>query len=306
MDKDWENILAVQRMQDYIVNHKQEEITLYQLARESGYSPWYATKIFKQYLGKSPFAYIRALKLSEAALKIRDEEVKILDIALDFQFDFHEGFSRAFKKSFGVSPKKYQKDSMPIPLYKPSPVKEEYITMKKIDEGILARPRILKYNYTTQIMQFPKRKLIFKRGKAATNYFEYELENEGLCQNVWGTLCSIKEALNEPMGIWFNSNYRKEGTSIYVQGVEVPLDYQGKLPEGFECIELPEQLVLIFQSKPYEEEDFMEEILDLQNYIRAFNPNELGYEWDEEGYCFQLEPQGERGYIEGRSIKCVK
>lgn len=303
MEKNWENVLAVQRMQDYIENHKQEEITLYQLAKESGYSPWYATKMFKQYLDKSPFEYIRALKLSEAALKIRDEEVKILDIALDFQFDSHEGFTRAFKKSFGISPKKYQKENMPIPLYKPSPVKEEYVTMKKIEEGILVEERPLKQNYTTQIMQFPKRKLILKRGIRATNYFEYELEQEGICQNVWGTLCSIKEALNEPMGIWLTSKYHKERTSLYVQGVEVSCEYTGKVPEGFECIEMPEQLMLIFQSVPYKEDDFMEEILDLQNYMKAFEPTELGYEWDEEGYSFQFEPQGDRGYIQGRTIK---
>lgn len=259
--------------------------------------------MFRQYIGKTPFEYIRALKLSEAALRIRDEKTKILDIALDFQFDSHEGFTRAFSKEFGISPKNYQKKKEAIPLYKPTPVKEEYVTMKKIKVGALDEKRPLKCNYRSYLMAFPKRKLILKRGIKATNYFEFEQEQIGVCQNVWGILCSIKDALNEPMGIWLSDNYRKEGTSIYVQGVEVPYNYDGDIPKGFECIELPEQLMVIFQSEPYEDESFMEEILDLQNYITQYDPQQDGCVWDEEGYRFQFEPLGERGYIEGRSVK---
>ena len=37
-----EQVLAVQRMQDYIEKNKTEEISLSDLARASLYSPWYA------------------------------------------------------------------------------------------------------------------------------------------------------------------------------------------------------------------------------------------------------------------------
>lgn len=64
--------------------------------------------------------------------------------------------------------------------------------------------------------------------------------------------------------------------------------------------------MMIFQSQPYEDEYFMEEVLDLQNYIMQYNPSEEGYVWDEDGYRLQLEPQGKRGYIEGRAVKIRK
>ena len=303
LDKEWENIQAVQKMQDYIEEHEKDEITLYQLASACGYSPWHAARLFKQYIGRAPFEYIRALKLSKAAMVIRDENVKILDVALDYQFDSHEGFTRAFKKSFGISPKAYQKKASPIPLYKPYPIREEYIAMKKIEEGGLEQQIEVRGVYFKHIRAFPKRKLILKRGHLATNYFEYELEHKEACQSVWGILCSIKEALNEPMGIWLSPKYQKEGTSIYVQGVEVPWDYSGSIPEGFECIELPEQLMMIFQSELYSDDDFLEEILAMQQYMSDYTVEDENYEWDEEGYRFQLEPQGYRGYIEGRTVK---
>ena len=41
-----EQVLAVQRMQDYIEKNKTEEISLSDLARASLFSPWYAYRLF--------------------------------------------------------------------------------------------------------------------------------------------------------------------------------------------------------------------------------------------------------------------
>ena len=46
-----EQILAVQRMQDYIEKNKTEEIRLSDLARASLFSPWYAYRLFRAALG---------------------------------------------------------------------------------------------------------------------------------------------------------------------------------------------------------------------------------------------------------------
>lgn len=87
-----------------------------------------------------------------------------------------------------------------------------------------------------QIIERPARRLILKRGKAASEYFTY-CEEVGC--DVWGILVSIKEALYEPIGMWLPESMRVPGTSEYAQGVEVPLEYDGEIPEGFDCIELP-------------------------------------------------------------------
>ena len=41
-------------------------------------------KAFKELIGKSSFEYIRSLRLTQAALRLRDNKVKIVDVALDF------------------------------------------------------------------------------------------------------------------------------------------------------------------------------------------------------------------------------
>lgn len=98
-----EKVEGVERMQNYIERNLTTTITLKQLAQVAGYSPWHATRIFKELTGKTPFEYIRALRLSRAAVKLRDEDVKILDVAFDYIFDSHEGFTRAFSKEFGIA-----------------------------------------------------------------------------------------------------------------------------------------------------------------------------------------------------------
>ena len=64
---------AVRLMQDYISEHISEEIAIEDLAECSSFSPGYARKLFEKHLGMTPAVYIRRLKLSKSALRLRDE-----------------------------------------------------------------------------------------------------------------------------------------------------------------------------------------------------------------------------------------
>ena len=86
----WETVEAVERMQDYMHANINNIITLGDLARAAGYSQWHSARMFKEVIGKTPFNYLRALRLSRAALVLRDEHAKIIDVAFDFVFDSHE------------------------------------------------------------------------------------------------------------------------------------------------------------------------------------------------------------------------
>jgi AraC-like DNA-binding protein len=126
-----EKIDAVQRMQNFIEEHITEPITLRMLADAAGYSPWHSARIFKALTGKAPFEYIRALRLSRAAVKLRDEGVKIIDVAFDFVFGSHEGFTRAFSKEFGITPQSFCKNSPPLKLFLPQHIHDYYLRLQK-------------------------------------------------------------------------------------------------------------------------------------------------------------------------------
>jgi AraC family transcriptional regulator len=300
--ENWDKIDAVQRMQNYIEEHLTEPITLYMLAQAVGYSPWHASRIFKNLIGKTPLEYIRALRLSRAVLELWDEDKRIIDVAFDFSFASHEGFTRAFSDKFGMTPQYYRKKTPPLRLFMPSPIRSYYLLLQK---GVNIVTESKKSNIVfVQVVERPARKLILRRGIKADNYFDYCKEVG--CE-VWGILCSIKEALYEPIGMWLPENIRTPGTSIYAQGVEVPLHYTGTAPDEFEMIELKPCKYMVFQGPPFDNEEFMEAIYDLWQIMKEYNAEFYGFTWaDAKGPRFQLEPQGERGYIEARPVVAVK
>lgn len=300
MDGD-EATMAVQHMQEYIDENMQRKITLKELAAVAGYSPWHAARLFKETTGKAPFEYIRALRLTKAALVLRDTNERILDVALDFVFDSHEGFTRAFSKAFGMSPSKYSQNTPPIPLFIPQKVFDTYRSLHRGGKNMSEKKSTK--SVFVQVIERPARKVLLMRGKEATEYFAY-CEEVGC--DVWSVLTSVKEALYEPIGMWLPKQLIKAGTSQYVQGVEVPLDYAKDIPTGYELIDLPPCKLMIFQGEPYNDDDFMDEIGEVWTHIEKFDPTIYGYQWAPEAAPrFQLAPMGYRGYIEARPVKSI-
>jgi len=290
---------SVQRMQDYIETNLDTQISLSDLADAAGYSECHASRVFKELVGIAPLEYLRARRLSRAAEKLRDSTGKILEISLEANFDSHEGFIRAFKRRFGFSPGYYRRNTPPIPLFFPRSARDYYLHYFKGETSTMETQ--MENTVFVQVVERPERKLILHRGKAATHYFEY-CEEVGC--DVWGVLSSIKEALYEPIGMWLPDNMIKPGTSKYAQGVEIPVNYAGPVPEGMEIIDLKPCRMMLFQTPPYRDEEMGPVICGLQKRIDAYNPTVFGYEWaDRDGPRYQLIPLPERGYIEARPVK---
>lgn len=290
-----EQIEAVQRMQDYIQTHLCEHITPAALSKASRYSPWYSCRLFTQWMNITPADYIRRLRLSKSALRLRDEQVKIIDAAFDTGFNSVDGYQRAFFREFGCNPREYAQSPVPIYLFTPYGIKYRVIKKEKIMENVKA--------VFIQVVEKPARKGIIKRGVKAANYFAY-CEEVGC--DVWGLLSSIQSIGGEPVCLWLPDTYRKPGTSEYVQGVEVPASYSGVVPEGFDTIDLPASKYLMFQGEPFAEEDYEEAISQVWGAIEKYEPAAIGYTWDRSNPRIQLEPIGTRGYIELVAIKQMR
>ena len=288
-----EQIMAVQRMQDYIGENLTKEITLSDLARPSLFSPWYSYRLFREHLGLTPAEYIRKLRLSRAALRLRDENCRVLDVAFDLGFGNVDTFTRAFFREFGLNPSDYAKDPVPIPLFIPYGAKFRELRKESTDMSDLRTVFV-------QRIHKPERLCIIKRGVHAEDYFPY---CEEVSCDVWGILMSMRSLCGEPVCMWLPQQYKKSNTSTYVQGVEVETDYAGTVPEGFDVIRLPEEDYLMFQGEPFREEDYCEAIQAVQQAMDRYDPAVIGYQWDGENPRIQLEPRGERGYIELRAVK---
>ena len=282
---------AVRRMQDYIHDHLSEEISMADLAKAASFSPWYARRIFIRYLGMTPAVYIRRLKLSRSALRLRDESGQILDVAMDMGYGSVDGYQRAFRREFGINPKEYSSSPIPVWLFTPS-----FITDKERSENKMSDTR----NVFIQVVEKPARKVILKRGIRATEYWSY-CEEVGC--DVWGLLTSIRSISGEPVCLFLPEKLRNPAANEYVQGVEVEPDYAGEVPEGFEVIDLPASTYLLFRGEPFEEENYVAAIGEIWDAEKKYDPAFIGFEWDNENPRIQLEPRGERGYIELVPVK---
>ena len=77
-----EQVAAVQRMQDFIAAHLDEEITLADLARAAMFSPWYSYRLFKSLTGLTVSDYIRRLRLARSALKLSIKPISMCEPAI--------------------------------------------------------------------------------------------------------------------------------------------------------------------------------------------------------------------------------
>ncbi len=72
------------------------------IANQCGYSVFHFSRIFNINKGMTLMEYVKKRRLSLAALDLFKGR-RIIDIALEYGFETHNGFSKAFKKEFGFS-----------------------------------------------------------------------------------------------------------------------------------------------------------------------------------------------------------
>lgn len=99
----------VEKVINYIEENLEHEITLEDLSRLSFFSKFHFHKIFQGVVGESVMEYIRKRRISKAALKLMYTDAKIMDIAIEYQFNSQDTFTRAFTRYFNVTPSVFRK-----------------------------------------------------------------------------------------------------------------------------------------------------------------------------------------------------
>jgi len=284
-----DKIIAVGKMQKYIDAHFEEEITLEDLSNAAGYSKYHAARTFKELTGKTPFETIRALRLTKAAQNLRDSDNKVTDVALDNGFDSHDGFTRAFARRFDITPQKYQRETPAVGYFIHHPI-EAYYTLK---EGIdpMEKEKVSR-TVTVSVVERPARKLIFLRYNAM-DYFS-------ACEEVgcdWeGFYNSIPEKFDTAAGGRLPKDLIKPEMSGNAFFVEVPLDYNKPLPEGYEIAELPVCTYLYFNGMPFDDQnDFPIAIGILNEAIEAYPFERFGWKKSDDAPVLGMGAEAETG-----------
>ncbi len=87
----------------------QEKLTVESLAGSLHFSRYHYQRLFREAVGESVMRYVARRRIFLAAKELASTDLSILEIALKYGYDSHEGFSRSFKAYVGVTPKEYRK-----------------------------------------------------------------------------------------------------------------------------------------------------------------------------------------------------
>jgi len=87
-----------------------EEKSLEDYAAMCNLSKHHFLRVFTQITGSTPLQYRNRIRLEHAAEILREERIPVEQVAESTGFSSASYFSSAFKRYFGVSPKKYRED----------------------------------------------------------------------------------------------------------------------------------------------------------------------------------------------------
>jgi AraC family transcriptional regulator len=88
----------------YIDEHFNEPLVLDDLARTACFSSFHFHRIFHAFVGESLYAYIKRLRLENAAFHLRSTGLSVTDIAFKSGYETPAAFAKAFRERFGITP----------------------------------------------------------------------------------------------------------------------------------------------------------------------------------------------------------
>lgn len=251
-----------------IQNYQDEVLTLRELSHKLGYSEFYTTRKFKEISGMAFRDYLRHRKLAFALKEVRDNKKSFLTIAFDYGFSSQEAFTRAFKRTYGVTPGKYRQNPKPVVLRtKINPFDRYFFGLGEI--GMLKSSDDVNIYFIT----IPAHKFLHIRNYESNGYWDFWQKQNKLpgqdYETVCGLLDSIKGKLDDDGGC--EANCGSGQIMAYINdpqgrlcdwgiphiecwGVRLPRDYKGEVPPQLLLMDVPEAEYIVFEHGPFDYE----------------------------------------------------
>ncbi len=99
------------RCREHIGRHFNSIKTLDEISESCGIDKAYLCRLFKKFSGTSPYSHLMKLKMNSAAVRLKTSELTLKSIALENGFKDPYHFSKSFKKTYGISPDSFRKES---------------------------------------------------------------------------------------------------------------------------------------------------------------------------------------------------
>lgn len=224
---------AIEQAVEYIEDNIKINLTPELIASRCGYSVFHFCRVFAIEKDITLMEYVKKRKLALAAIDMFNGK-RIIDIAMEYGFDTHNGFSKAFKKEYGFSPTQY---------------------IKRM-EGYFAKESILKiggYIMNPNIVTKPAFKVVGYGIKTNISNGSYTKDVASFWSNYEGENLETKlySTLNPPkhgeIGLCIPCQ-GEDGGAIYLLGVMV--ENFENATEDMIKVEVPEATYAVFTTPP--------------------------------------------------------
>jgi AraC family transcriptional regulator len=101
--------VRLRRVLDYISSNVDDDITLADLARVGGQSPFHFARKFTLAMGVSPKRYVSRMRLDKAMAELAAGRLPLAQIALNACFSSQASFTRAFRRATSMTPREYRR-----------------------------------------------------------------------------------------------------------------------------------------------------------------------------------------------------
>ncbi len=258
----------IEKSIEFMEDHIRENITIEEIANQSGYSLYHFCRVFNLCMGVSAMEYIRERRLSLASAELFKGR-KVIDIAVDYGFETSGGFTKAFRKAFGYTPTQYVEQM------------SGYADVNNACPVIVKRPsfKVAGYGIKTDITGAAYTKDI------ASFWSNYNGEN--LESKMYKILNPAKHG---EVGLYIPLS--EEGNAIYLLGVIV--DDFTNVGEDMLTAEIPNAEYAVFTTNPVdttndkEQKEFAKVIAGTWKYIFEDWFQDSGYVYDESKFDFEF------------------
>jgi AraC family transcriptional regulator len=99
----------LKRAEEYMLEHMDGDLGVEDLAAAAGLSPVYFARQFKLRTGRSPYRYLRSLRVKRAKELLGNDYMSIAEIALNCGFCHQEHLTRVFRAECGTTPAAFRR-----------------------------------------------------------------------------------------------------------------------------------------------------------------------------------------------------
>ncbi|MCR5669464.1 MAG: AraC family transcriptional regulator [Butyrivibrio sp.] len=102
---------------NYIDENYTEQLDLSGVSEKFGYTPTHLSRMFKEHVGRNFYQYLQNVRLMNCVEEMNaDENVRLMECALNHGFPNAKSFIQTFKKTFGCTPSEWIKQGKKAPL----------------------------------------------------------------------------------------------------------------------------------------------------------------------------------------------